>query len=333
MSKSPIPTRTRIVGEKGQRSPTQDSPEERRDRKKSFLSRDERHLPKIFEHLNCEEEEFSSDSGVPVWQAEVGINKYTSTCNTKSVFMTMSDISNFSALLRNAFLDPETATAMRTVFKPLLDEQTQTIKAEIQEIKEDHSKQEQRHNRLEMKVSNLEEENTILRKTVEQHQLFLESVDYDRRQHSLIITGLSESETLKLGPDMDALITDDEKVDYISTKIGHPDTAVASIQRLNERRRSAWPRPLKITLHDATDRKDILRATNKLKTAGEQLSKVYVKKDTHPGIRREMKRLRDTEKHEKGKPENAGRSIIYDWKRRVVTVDGVVVDTYRPSFF
>ena len=46
-----------------------------------------------------------------------------------------------------------------------------------------------------------------------------------------------------------------------------------------------------------------------------------------------MKRLRDTEKHEKGKPENAGRSIIYDWKRRVVTVDGVVVDTYRPSFF
>ena len=51
------------------------------------------------------------------------------------------------------------------------------------------------------------------------------------------------------------------------------------MQRLGERRHSAWPKPLKITLHDATDRKDILRTTNKLKTAGEQLSKVYVKKD------------------------------------------------------
>ena len=43
--------------------------------------------------------------------------------------MRMSDISNFSALLRNA-------TAMRTEFKPLLYEPTQAIKEEIQEIKD-----------------------------------------------------------------------------------------------------------------------------------------------------------------------------------------------------
>jgi hypothetical protein len=60
---------------------------------------------------------------------------------------------------------------------------------------------------------------------------------------------------------------------------------------------------------------------------------VYIKKDTHPGIRREMKRLRDTEKREKEKPENQGRTVTYDWKACCVKVDGIIVDSYRPSFF
>lgn len=70
-----------------------------------------------------------------------------------------------------------------------------------------------------------------------------------------------------------------------------------------------------------------------MKTAGEPLSKVYLKKDTHPGIRREMKRLRDVEKREKEKPENQGRNVWYDWKERNVTVDNLIIDTYRPTFF
>lgn len=49
--------------------------------------------------------------------------------------MTMAEISKFSAILRNAFLDPETASAMRNVFKPLIDEQTREIKEEIQDMK------------------------------------------------------------------------------------------------------------------------------------------------------------------------------------------------------
>ena len=53
----------------------------------------------------------------------------------------------------------------------------------------------------------------------------------------------------------------------------------------------------------------------------------------HPGVRREFNRLRLSEKTEKDKPENEGRTVEYDHATRTVTVDGVVVDRFRSSFF
>ena len=330
-------TPTRKAGEKGKRSPTNDSPEERRRRDKTNRTTDSCILPIIpeksdSEFSEIETDESDSDLDLPAPSNSKGTNRVCA--NTKSVLMTMSDLNNFSALLRNAFLDPETATAMRSVFKPLLDEQTQMIKEEIKEIKDNHTKLEHRTDNLEEKVTHLQEENTTLKNTLEQQQRFPESVNYDRRQHNLIITGLSEINELKVRPDL-SFSTDKDKVHHILALIGHPDTVVSSMQRLGEQRgdNSAWPRPLKLTLHAATDRKKILQSTNALKTAGAQLSKVYIKKDTHPGIRREMKRLRDTEKREREKPDNQGRTVTYDWKARCVKVDGIIVDSYRPSFF
>jgi len=329
---------TRKAGEKGKRSPTNDSPEAKRDRKKINRTTV---LPILFEASESESSANSgSDSDVTenegLFAHRIATVKSTSPAKKPSVILTMSDINNFSALLRNAFLDPETAIAMRSVFKPLLDEQTNDIKKEINEIRQDinevkikHSNLEKRTGSLEGEVTQLQEENRTLKQTLEQQQRYLETVDFDRRQHNLILMGLNENEDLTLGS------TDEEKVKHILSDIGHPNVAVLKVQRLGEHHsdNQRRPRPLKVALHPTTDRRKILESTHKLKTAGPILSKVYIKKDIHPGIRREIKRLRDTEKREREKPDNQGRTVSYDWKARCVKVDDIIVDTYRPAFF
>jgi hypothetical protein len=249
--------------------------------------------------------------------------------------MTMADISNFGAILRGALQDPQTATAMRTVFKPLLEEQTREIKEEIASIKKDHDIHKKRTDSLEVKVSRLEQENNTLKEALGSQQRFLESVDFDRRRHNLIITGLSETSDLLHTESGVALSTDQDKIEHILGVIGQADIEVNKIQRLGDQSTNhrSWPRPIKVVLTNDTDRKKILQAAKHLKTTNDQLAKVYLKRDTHPGIRKEMNRLRDVEKKEKAKAENQGRNVRYDPKQRCVMVDDVVIDTYQPSFF
>ena len=60
---------------------------------------------------------------------------------------------------------------------------------------------------------------------------------------------------------------------------------------------------------------------------------IFIKSDVHPSIRKEMARLYVVEKAEKETPENAGRNVNFDKKNRTITIDGLVVDRYKPSFF
>ena len=48
------------------------------------------------------------------------------------------------------------------------------------------------------------------------------------------------------------------------------------------------------------------------------MQRVYVKKDVHPLVRKELSRLREVEKRERDKPENQGRNVRYDYKERKV---------------
>ena len=62
------------------------------------------------------------------------------------------------------------------------------------------------------------------------------------------------------------------------------------------------------------------------------LSKVFIKKDQHPFVRREWGRLHAVMKEEKSKPENTGCNINLDPKKREILKDGVVIDQWRMSF-
>lgn len=71
---------------------------------------------------------------------------------------------------------------------------------------------------------------------------------------------------------------------------------------------------------DSKETRDrILEKTNNLKQVGGEFSRIYIKKNVHPGIRPEWRRLREVEKREKERPENSGCWIpLYTREKKVV---------------
>ena len=89
-------------------------------------------------------------------------------------------------------------------------------------------------------------------------------------------------------------------------------------------------RPILAKAPSKEQRDKILENTKALREASPSYRRIYVKKDVHPAIRKEWKRLRDVEAAEKAKPVNQGWTIQLDYKRREVTRDGVVIDKWSP---
>ena len=77
----------------------------------------------------------------------------------------------------------------------------------------------------------------------------------------------------------------------------------------------------------------MLEETNKLKQAGGELSRIYIKKDVHPSIRAEWRRMCEVEKREKERPENAGCVIRLDTRERKLYKDNVVIDEWNQQSF
>ena len=77
----------------------------------------------------------------------------------------------------------------------------------------------------------------------------------------------------------------------------------------------------------------IVAVAKELNKAGERYSRIYIKKDIHPAVRKELGRLRKVAKEENEKAANQGHKIEYDHKNRVVTRDGIVIDRFLPKFF
>lgn len=165
-------------------------------------------------------------------------------------------------------------------------------------------------------------------KIIQQQQLFLESLDARERQRKLIITGLQEE------PD-DLGANDQEKLKTVLDSAGYSedfDVANWEVRRLGQNRNSG-KRPILVVVESQLRRRAILEKARNLKEAGPPLSRIYIKKDVHPAVRKELGRLRKREKEERDKPENQGVNIKYDSEQRVLLRDGIVIDRYAPSFF
>ena len=166
---------------------------------------------------------------------------------------------------------------------------------------------------------------------VAQQQTFAESLDARDRQCNLVITGVPEE-----GEVLDGATTEKAKYEKVLSKIGITDTdqidAPVVMSRMGTRD-NVRIRPILLKMPSKATREKILTNAKKLKEAGQAYAKVYIRKDVHPATRREWKRLKDAEKSEKEKPENAASTISLDYKARVLLRDNVVIDRWKPTYF
>ena len=155
-------------------------------------------------------------------------------------------------------------------------------------------------------------------------QKFLENIDSERRGQDLIVLGAIDD-----GDD------DGERFNRILNAIEIQPTAIRikTMKRLgvideqNEERR----RPIKVTFESRMMRDNVLKNAKKLKNLEDEdpLKKIFLKPDVHPEVRKEEKRLYDVFKVEKNKPDNADFAVVYDRKKRIVTVNGEEIDRFR----
>ena len=161
---------------------------------------------------------------------------------------------------------------------------------------------------------------------ISQQQRFLEMLDKKEREDNVVILGLPDE-----GEALEGAVTDVDKMQRVWEKIGVPRVQCQH-RRLGTQGNNNRKRPLLLTIRDKELRSRILSNAKNLKSAGESYSRIYVKKDVHPGVRKEWERLREAEKREKERPENVGYEVKLDTRERKLYRNGEVIDGWNPQF-
>ena len=117
---------------------------------------------------------------------------------------------------------------------------------------------------------------------IARQQRFLELLDRKEPKANIVVLGLpDESEAL------DGAVTDTDKLEQVWEKVGvvgvECQHRILGAHAEGGRRN----RPLLLTIPQKDMRSRILANAKNLKTAGEKFSRIYVKKDVHPGVRKE----------------------------------------------
>ena len=183
----------------------------------------------------------------------------------------------------------------------------------------------------EMKV--LKKENSALKEqltkhfeVVEKQQSFLERIDSKERSTNLIVLGVPEGDFLETQSDVDKI----QKVINLVDRDSVGATRITSLKRLGQQS-GGKTRPILVSLPTMEDRNRLVGAARE--TEHESLVGIKLKKDTHPSVRAEWKRLFDAKRNEEEKAENAGKTIEMDMKKRQLICDGQVVDSWSNKNF
>ncbi|KAG0713455.1 Gamma-butyrobetaine dioxygenase [Chionoecetes opilio] len=176
------------------------------------------------------------------------------------------------------------------------------------------------------KIDGLQDQVKKQAEVIVKQQRYLETLDRRDREKNIVVTGVpGENEALE------GATAEEGKLQKIWASVEAGDE-IKGHRRLgmkvdNKRR------PILVTVDSKEARDRILEKTNKLKQAGGEFSRIYIKKDVHPSIRAEWWRLRQVEKKEKERPENSGCVIRLDTRERKLYRDNVVIDEWKQQFF
>lgn len=175
------------------------------------------------------------------------------------------------------------------------------------------------------RIIDLQEQINKQSEIIGKQQRFLEVLDKKDREQNLILLGVPEE-----GENLEGVTEDDDKVKKVWEVI-NSSSKILSVRRLGQRNvagRSQRSRPILVTVESKGHRDEVLDKAKTLKQREEVYKKIYIKKDVHPSIRAEWKRLREAEKLEKERPENVGCRIEFNMKERKLYKDGVVIDKW-----
>lgn len=177
-------------------------------------------------------------------------------------------------------------------------------------------------------MATVKEQYSLVKTAVDLQQSALENLESKDRERNLIFTGVAENTGVKRWE------KDAADIENILVEIQCPGVVPAKVVRLGKPRgEKEPPRPLLVITNTMTEAKTVLENAKKLKNSTkDNHKKVYIKKDQHPAIRREWKRLRNYAKAEREAPANVGCMIKVDYKKRAVTKDGEVICKFLSPF-
>ena len=182
-------------------------------------------------------------------------------------------------------------------------------------------------NMLSSRCDKFEEDVSTLKSIVVKQQHYINKIDSDKRDCNIIVTGVPETDiTINDTP----CNNDKSKVTAILDRINCRFEDDFKIERWGkENIERKYPRTILLTVGNKTTRDNILKKSKELKDAGEIFSTIYLKKDLHPVLVQENKRLLKKKKDLLALDINKEKEIKLE--KGVVTVDGVEVD--RNLFF
>ncbi|ROT79895.1 hypothetical protein C7M84_001373 [Penaeus vannamei] len=136
---------------------------------------------------------------------------------------------------------------------------------------------------------------------IKHQQQFLEAVDRRERETKLVILGVPDE-----GEDLAGATTDENKIRKIWSVIGE-EVRIRGHRRLGRRdANSTRKRPILVEVETKQVRDGVLSKAKKLKEEDQTYGRIYIKKDVHPCVRNEWKRVREAEKNERERPGNVG---------------------------
>ena len=172
------------------------------------------------------------------------------------------------------------------------------------------------------KCAQYEEDITSLKSIVAKQQQSINRFDSKERICNIMIGGLSETDII----DNDVnLSTDLQKITAVLGKIGVALPNNHTIIRLGQPSNNpSFHRYVKLTLESKEQRDQILQKARELKDKGEPWCKTYLKRDLHPAVLHENKRLWKKKKVMQQDEQYKNKEIKID--KGKLLVDGAVVD-------
>ena len=254
------------------------------------------------------------------------ITKICSDCNNNAALVSSNDCYDniTKSDIANVSLEQISNTSTIIInedywkqFDNRLDTKIKTVETNLTNL---ITTQNQKIELLEKKCETYEENIDNLKAIVSKQQITISSIDQDKREKNIIISGMNED---IIEYNDTKYETDIAKIDILLEILGVTIPDGYEALRIGKQHPN-YHRIIKMNVHSKHSRDTIMNVTKKLKDVGPPWDKIYLKKDLHPAMIQENNRLRFKLKKLKSLEENNGKNVKIE--KGKLKIDNVIVD-------